>query len=228
MDAGLYNAASGMSAEMIRQDAIANDLANASTPGYKADRVSQQSFGQILLRNTMSGAQIGSMGAGVVVGEAVTDTSPQAIEETGDPMDFAIEGEGWFSVQGPAGQSFTRNGRFSLDAQGNLTTAQGYPVAGRNGPVRADADGKVDPADIQVVLVQNPTKAGDGLYTGGQGGAGEPGRVRSGALEGSGADPTRSMVDMIASMRAFEAGQRAITTLDETLGKAANDVGRIP
>src|SRR5919108_838 len=111
MDRGLYIAASGMLAEQIRQDQIANDLANASTPGYKADRTSQHTFNDLLLANSAAGATVGT--------------------------------------------------------------------------------------------------------------------VQSGALESSGADPARSMVDMIASMRAFEAGQKVIQTIDETLGKAVNQVGNV-
>jgi flagellar basal-body rod protein FlgG len=103
-------------------------------------------------------------------------------------------------------------------------------VLGRDGrPLTLGADGKVDPRQVDVVLLTNPRKGG-GNYV-----AGTPGRpagllagqVRSGALEGSGADPTQAMVDMIASMRAYESGQKVIQTIDSTLAKAASEVGRM-
>ena len=100
-------------------------------------------------------------------------------------------------------------------------TAQGDAVLGRGGqPVKLGADGTVDPRRLGVVALTNPRKDGDSLFTGTAGGA-AAGKVRAGALEGSGADAARSMVDMIASLRAFEAGQKVIPTIDETLGKAA-------
>ncbi|HEV3001118.1 MAG TPA: flagellar hook-basal body protein [Solirubrobacteraceae bacterium] len=227
MERGLYIAASGMLSEMQRQDLIANDLANASTPGYKADRTAQHSFAEMLLANRRTGATIGSLGTGVSIAGQVTDLAPQALRETGEPLDFAITGAGFFGVQTPDGLRFTRNGRFMADGSGRLTDQLGNPVVGRGGgPVTVAADGTVDPRQLGVFDVPNARKAGDGLFTGAAGGPAEA-SVRSGALEGSGVDAARTMVDMIASLRAFEAGQRVITTIDSTLQKAANDVGRV-
>jgi flagellar basal-body rod protein FlgG len=227
MERGLYIAASGMLSEMQRQDLIANDLANASTPGYKADRTSQHSFAEILLENRRSGEQIGSLGTGVSIAAQVTDLAPQSARETGEPLDFAISGEGFFGVQTAEGLRYTRNGRFTADAAGRLTDQLGNQVVGRDGgAVTVAGDGTVDPERLGVFAVQGARKAGDGLFTGEAGGQ-AGGAVRSGALEGSGVDAARSMVDMIASLRAFEAGQRVITTIDSTLQKAANDVGRV-
>src|SRR4051812_16487091 len=114
MERGLYIAASGMVAEMVRQDQIANDLANASTPGYKADRASQSSFGDLLLSNTLTGHPIGPLGLGARIGRIETDTTPAPLRETGEPLDFAIQGEGWFAVQTSQGLRYTRNGQFAL------------------------------------------------------------------------------------------------------------------
>ena len=227
MERGLYIAASGMLSEMQRQDLIANDLANASTPGYKADRTSQHSFAEILLENRKTGEEIGSLGTGVTIARQVTDLAPQASRETGEPLDFAITGDGFFGVQTADGLRFTRNGRFTADGQGRLTDQLGNQIVGRDGgPVTVAADGTVDPAQLATFTVQDARKAGEGLFSGTAGGAAE-GQVRAGALEGSGVDAARTMVDMIASLRAFEAGQRVITTIDSTLQKASNDVGRV-
>ena len=227
MERGLYIAASGMLSEMQRQDLIANDLANASTPGYKADRTAQHSFAELLLANRQTGATIGSLGTGVSIASQVTDLSPQPVRETGEPLDFAIMGEGFFGVQTAEGLRFTRNGRFMADGNGRLTDQLGNPIVGRDGrPVTVARDGTVDPAQLGTYDVQNARKVGEGLFSGAATGPAQA-SVRSGALEGSGVDAARTMVDMIASLRAFEAGQRVITTIDSTLQKAANEVGRV-
>ena len=227
MERGLYIAASGMLAELRRQDQIANDLANAATPGYKSDRSTQQSFGELLLANSKSGQAVGSLGLGVQIDETTTDWSPQALRQTDEELDFAIAGEGFFAVQTGEGVFYTRNGQFSLSPQGVLTTARGDIVLGQNGaPIRAGADGKVDPDAVGVFNVTNPRKVGDNLVAGTAGGA-AAGQVQAGFLEGSGADPARSMVDMIASFRAFEASQKVVRTLDDTLQLAAGKVGSL-
>jgi flagellar basal-body rod protein FlgG len=230
MDRGLYLAASGMLAEQVRQNQIANDLANASTPGYKADRTTQQSFGNLLLTNSQTGQTVGSQSTAVQVTGEVTDFAPQPVKDTGEPLDFAIVGDGFFALQTPNGTRYTRNGQFTADAQGRLVTPEGDRVLGRNGgPLTLGADGKVDPRQLGVVLLTNPRKGGGNYVTGTPGRpAGQiAGQVRSGALEGSGADPTQAMVDMIASMRAYESGQKVIQTIDSTLGKASSEVGRM-
>ena len=228
MDRGLYIAASGMLAEQVRQDQIANDLANAATPGYKADRTTQTSFDSLLLANSVTGQTIGAQSTAVEVDKVTTDFTPQPSRDTGEPLDFAITGPGFFAVQTPGGVAYTRNGQFTADAQGRLVTAQGDPVLGRGGaPLKVGADGTIDPRRIDVVALNNPRKTGDSLVTGTPAGNGAAGQVRSGALEGSGANATTAMVDMIASMRAYEAGQKVIQTIDDTLGKASTQVGSL-
>src|SRR5256885_6008467 len=228
MERGLYIAASGMLAEMVRQDQIANDPANASTPGYKADRATQRSFGDILLWNTVDGQTVGPLGLGSRIDTIVTDDSPAPARDTGEPLDFAVVGEGWFRVATPQGVRYTRNGQFALSPQGFLIDGMGNQVMGQGGgPVRAGADGKVDPRQIGIFTLTGVRKIGNSYVTGAAGGK-ATGTVRQGALEGSNADPARSMVDMIASFRAFESGQRVIRTIDETLAKASNLVGGMP
>jgi flagellar basal-body rod protein FlgF len=227
VERGLYIAASGMLTELQRQDQIANDLANASTPGYKSDRTTQKSFGDMLLENEKSGQTVGSLGMGVQIDSKVTDFTPQPIRPTDEPLDFAIEGDGFFAVQTATGTMYTRNGQFTVNPNGQLTTAKGELVLGQNGqPVTVGADGKADPKAIGNFALSNPRKIGDNMIAGTPTGQGA-GNVVSGALEGSGADPAKSMVDMIASFRAFEAGQKVIQTLDETLGKASSSVGSL-
>ena len=227
MERGLYIAASGMLAEQARQDLIAHDLANASTPGYKADRVASASFGEMLLHDTRSGQTIGALGLGTQIAEQVVDTSPGPLRDTGEPLDFAVEGEGFFAVRTAAGVRYTRDGQFAASSRGTLVTAAGNDVLGPGGgPVAVGADGRVAASAIGVVALTNARREGDTLFTGTAGAAGA-GSVRQGALEGSAVDPVHTMVEMLGSLRAFEAGQRVITTIDSTLQKAANQVGSL-
>jgi flagellar basal-body rod protein FlgG len=230
MDRGLYIAASGMLTEQIRQQQIANDLANTATAGYKSDRTAQRAFGSLALVNTLTGQPVGSQSLGVAVDKVVTDFTPQPSRDTGEPLDFAISGQGFFAVQTANGTRYTRNGQFSESADGELVTPAGDKLLGRDGrTIQVGKDGTVDPRRLDVVLLTNPQKTGDNLVTGTPGPiAGvTAGQVRAGALEGSGADPARSMVDMIASLRAYEAGQKAIQAIDDVLGKASNNVGTL-
>ena len=225
MDRGLYIAASGMLAEMARQDLLANDMANTSTAGYKADRVTQRSFSEVLLSNTKTGAAVGPIGSGAAITKQVTDLAPQTHKETGEPLDFAVAGTGFFAVRTGQGTRYTRNGAFQTGANGQLTDQLGNAVLGQNGrPVTVGADGTVDPRNLGVFTVTNPRKAGDALFTGAAAGR-ATGAVKSGSLEMSGINPARTMIDMIASLRAYESGQKVIQTIDTTLGQAASRVG---
>jgi flagellar basal-body rod protein FlgG len=227
MDSGLYIAASGMLAEMVRQEQISNELANANTPGYKSDHSAQAGFGELLLHNTVTGAPVGSLGLGVQIAETKTDLTPAPAHETGEPLDFAIEGEGFFAVRTAAGVRYTRDGQFTSDAEGNLTDTAGDPVLGPGGaPVRLRADGTVPAADLGVVQLEGARKVGDTLFTGNPTGA-AGGRVRAGFLEESAVDPARTMVQMIASFRSLEADQKSIQTIDETLSESAGQVGAL-
>ena len=164
---GLYIAASGMLSEMVRQDQIANDLANASTPGYKPDRATQRSFGDLLLSNTRTGQPVGRLGLGTRVDRIVTDLSAGPIRVTGEPLDFAIAGEGYFAVRTPQGIRFTRNGQFTLSPQGTLVTALGAEVLGPGGaPIQVGANGRVNPGQVGVFTVPNARKVGDSLFAG--------------------------------------------------------------
>src|SRR6202000_3439383 len=122
------------------------------------------------------------------------------------------------------------NARSPGDPGGRLVTQSDAPVLGRSGqPIKVGSDGKVDPRLLNVVLLNNPKKAGDNYVTGTPGAvAGQvAGQVRSGALEDSGADATTSIVDMMQSMRAYESGQKVIQAIDDTLGKAASSVASV-
>jgi flagellar basal-body rod protein FlgF len=221
MNRGLYVAASGMLAMQARQDQLSNDLANAATPGYKQDRTAQKAFGELLVRNVAGDQQVGTMAAGVRLEEQTTDLRAAPLRSTDEPLDLGVDGDGYFGVQTDQGVRYTRNGRFAGAADGTLVDQMGNKVLGGDGkPVKLKTDGTVDPAAVGVFALTNVVKAGDGNFTG-RSTAQAAGKVRTGELEGSGVDAARTMVEMMASLRAYEAGQKALTTIDDTLGKAA-------
>jgi flagellar basal-body rod protein FlgF len=227
MDLGLNIAASGMVAEQVRQDQLANDLANASTPGFKPDQSSQQSFGQVLLANTQGGPAIGSINQGVSLGKTSTDLAPGSLQETGEPLDFAIAGSGFFAVKTAQGVRYTRDGQFTTSAQGVLTDASGDPVLGQGGSQIKVATGAAVPASaVGAFEVPGAVKQGENLYTGTAAGKAS-GTVHQGSLESSGVDAAKVMVEMITSLRSFQSGQQAIQAIGQTLQEAASQVGSL-
>jgi len=227
MDLGLDIAASGMVAEQVRQDQLANDMANASTPGFKADETPQHSFGEVLLANTQGGSAVGAVDEGVSLGKTFTNMTPGSMQETGEPLDFAIEGNGFFAVKTPQGIRYTRDGQFTTSAQGVLTDAGGDPVLDAKGAqIKVSASGTVAPTAVGLFEVPGAVKQGENVYTGKA--AGKPtGTVRQGSLEGSGVDAAKAMVEMITSMRSFQSGQQAIQAIGETMQEAASQVGSL-
>jgi flagellar basal-body rod protein FlgG len=227
MDLGLDIAASGMVAEQVRQDQLANDLANASTPGFKPDETPQHSFGEVLLANTEGGTAVGAVNEGVALGKAYTNMTPGTMQETGEPLDFAIEGSGFFAVKTAEGVRYTRDGQFTVSSQGVLTDANGDPVLSAKGAqIKVSSTGTVPASAVGVFEVPGAAKQGENLYTGKA--AGKPtGTVRQGSLEGSGVDAAKSMIEMITAMRSFQSGQQAIQAIDQTLQEAASQVGSL-
>lgn len=151
MPSGLYIAASGMDSTLMRQDVIANNLANASTIGFKQNRAVDLAFPTYLIArlhdqrmNVLDGTAelrptIGIMGGGVIPQEVATDYSQGAHLDTKNPLDVALNGPGFFSVLSPDGKTFlTRDGSFSLDSNGRLVTKDGLPVLGHNGEIYID------------------------------------------------------------------------------------------
>ena len=156
----------------------------------------------------------------------VTDFTPQPLKDTGEPLDFAIIGDGFFAVQTAQGTRYTRNGQFTANAAGPARRRRRRPRARPQRPPDDDRrrrQGRPAPPERRAAA---PTRARPATTSSparpGAVAGQVAGQVRSGALEGSGADPTQAMVDMIASMRAYESGQKVIQTIDETLGKAAS------
>jgi flagellar basal-body rod protein FlgF len=156
---GWYTGASGMTAQQVRLDAIANNLANVDTDGYKRDVAVHKAFAQLLLRRMNDDGEtrgpfgsadlapvVGKIGTGVENNELFTELEQGALKETQSDFDFALDGAGYIAVQTPYGERYTRNGSFVLGREGFLETKEGYPVLGENGPIKLKANNfTVDP-----------------------------------------------------------------------------------
>lgn len=226
---GLYSAAAGMEAQQLQLDAVSNDLANVSTDGYKSERVA---FGDLLYnRVDIAGTETGA-GAGAEARVIGRDESQGALQETGNPLDLAIEGDGYFQVTRPDGSvALSRDGAFSLDANGSIVDSQGnrlsppitLPAGVTASKLRIAADGTVVAdgktlGQIKLVTVPAPgglTPEGGGLLVPGKR-SGDPrpasGTIHQGALESSNVDIGRDMATMMTAERAFQMSSTAIQT----------------
>jgi flagellar basal-body rod protein FlgG len=234
----------GMRVQWLRHEIVANNLANASTPGFKQDDLdilpAVPSPGSAHALTLWPGP-----GADPVQVVPWTDFSPGPLRDTGRSLDVALSGPGFFEVQTPRGPRYTRAGGFSLDGQGVLVTADGLAVLGQRGPIVLRSDrvqisesGEVR-ADGQVVdslrVVDFPTpyplaKEGHGLLVLAEGAGPQPAagyRVVQGALEQSNVNAVGAMVRMIEILRTYEAHQRAIQAVDDTDRQAVNEIGRV-
>jgi flagellar basal-body rod protein FlgG len=229
MDLGLNIASAGMLAEQVQEDQISNDLANASTPGYKASSSVQQSFGSLLLQNTATGQSIGSVETGVEISKGQTNLTQGPIENTGRSLDFAVTGTGFFAVRTAEGVQYTRNGQFSVSDKGLLTDQYGNDVLSQSGsPIKAGAAGTVPTSAIGLFNVSNPSQLGNNNFSGKASGGRASGQISSGELEGSGIDPIQAMVQMESALNAYTAGQQTIGTISQTMQESASTVAQVP
>ena len=250
---GLYTSAAGMLAETQRNDVLANNLANLMTSGYRQDTLAVGSFPSMLLSRLEPGrrpVEVGSVGGGVQVVEQRVSFLPGTVQETGVPLDLALSGDGFFVVQtaGDAGaapsEAYTRQGHFGRTADGTLVTADGLPVLGENGVIQLNGRDVVVAEDGSVMVdgvaadrlrvVDFPdrqvlTKRGQALFTAPAGTTPtevQSPQVRQGYLEMANVNPIEAVTEMMALVRSYEAGQRAIQAQDETLDRAVNEIAR--
>ena len=146
---GLYSAAAGMSAQQEQLDAIANDLANVSTSGYQSERVA---FSDLLYNAVDEAGTESSIGAGASAQVIGRSQSQGPIQETGDPLDLAIEGEGYFQVKSADGQTaLTRDGSFGVDANGTIVELRGQPL---EPPIKLPAG--VSASEVRIATRRRP------------------------------------------------------------------------
>ncbi|WP_192036493.1 flagellar basal body rod protein FlgF [Halomonas sp. YLGW01] len=241
MDRILYTAMSGAKQSLDQQAVVSNNLANASTAGFRAQL-------QAMRAVPVQGDGVLPTRASVAATTPASDFTPGPVNATGRDLDVALHGDGWLAVQDAGGgEAYTRRGDLQVDANGVITSA-GRPVVGEGGPIvvplnarlSVGADGTISaigagqgPEAIAPVgrmkLVdanQAPLARGDdGLFRPAPGGpavldADEAVRLSSGALEGSNVSPVESMVAMIDTARRFEMQMKTIQSADENAQRA--------
>ncbi len=247
MDPLTFTAASGLRSRMEALDMLANNLANADTGGYKADR---EFYTLYLSAEAADGAAAAGSPASVLplIERPWTDFSQGALRVTSNGTDLAISGKGFFAVDGPSGPLYTRNGAFRLSAAGNLVTAEGYPLRSTGGPpvqLRADSpfevltDGTVSQAgqiagSIEIVDFPNAealAKRGENYFFNSDPKAvpvrAASAQVHQGKLEGSNVGTAEAAVRLVSVMRQFEMLQKAIVTGGEMNRHAIEEVARV-
>ncbi len=251
---GWYISASGMNAQQNRLDAISNNLANVDTTGFKRDVPVSKSFSDLLIRRTKADGVyetpfgsadvapiVGKLGLGVETNELYTDFEQGSFKSTETSTDMALGGKGFFVVQTPDGERFTRNGNFLLGKEGILLTKEGYPVLGENGPIQVkdnkffvNEDGIVfNREDNEIVDRLKVVRFDNERYLKKQGssmwveteisgpyhvaeGAERP-RLLQSYTETSNVNVVNEMVQMIEVNRAYEANQKAVQTEDSMM-----------
>lgn len=246
---GLYAAATALRISGVRHETAAANVTNAYTPGYRSRRLALSPFASLLLyRLTGSGSSpLGRLDYGVTVAQRALDPSAGPLRETGEPLDVALMGEGFLVVATPGGERYTRDGRLRLSPDGLLVDVAGRPVLGDAGPIRVtpgalpsiDPDGTVRAGDqlfgrLRRVRFQRPdllAPTPDGLYASTpDSGPAVPDpatEVRSGFVELANVDLVAESVELMMSLRAFEAAQRVIRAQDETLGLVTTELPRL-
>lgn len=242
---GMYTAAAGMAAQQRRLDTLSNDLANVSTTGYKHVRVAFRDL--VYTQAARGGAEGVSVGSGAAVRSLGRSTQQGAMRDTGEPLDVAIQGDGFLAVRMPDGRTgLTRDGHLRLDSQARLVTADGLlldppvqlPAGTQPDKVSIGADGTISSEGkihgklrLVTVAAPNALDGADGnvfLPSRGSGAitaAGPRTTVSQGQLEASTVDIGGAMTDMISTQRAFELASKAIQMQDQML-EVANGVKR--
>jgi flagellar basal-body rod protein FlgF len=237
---GIYTSASAMRTGIARQDITANNMANASTTGFKRDRL----FVSELIQagdNPMEKTLLEPVEASRFI-----EFTPGPLNPTGNDTDFAVQGNGFFEVTGEEGPLYTRNGRFQRNNEGKLVDTLGRAVQGDGGDitlpegvVNVSSRGEISVNGtvvdkIKVVDFESPQqlkKAEGAAFANPDALAGEStldnAVVRQGFLEASNVETMQEMVEMISTARNYELNARMLTTQDQTLQRTVNDIGRI-
>jgi flagellar basal-body rod protein FlgF len=249
---GMYSAVSAMIMNAARQQILAHNVANIETPGFKQILTNAEEWaktpvlyspGNLLQNQRLS--YVGLLGLGTELGPQVTDFTQGGLQLTQNPLDLAIEGEGFFRVRTPQGDRYTRDGRFLRDAQNNLVTVDGYfvlsdggqPIRLPDGEVMVLPDGTIQVNGAQVARLglarfadpRAELQREEGNLYSGPAASTEQGPVRvvQGALEMSNANPTQLMTQLVEVGRAYEAALKMVQNQDELLGKTIASLGRI-
>jgi flagellar basal body rod protein FlgG len=244
MDVSLYQAAAAMNATERWQELISENLASASVPGA---RKGEMSFSAV---QAGLAAASGSTNPGYVIPSVTSSVNFQQgeLRPSGNSMDSALEGPGFFTIQLPNGQTaYTRNGQFQLNAQGQLVTNQGNPVLSDNGPVQFDpnnssaitisatgdvSQGADKKSTLKLTEFNKPgllTAIGGGLYRADnpavQPSASTTTHVRQGFVEAANSSPTTEMANLITAMRMFDANAKVLQMQGDRMSREISDLG---
>lgn len=247
----LYTAGTAMLTDSRRMDVISNNLTNVETRGFRADTLVTQSFRDMLISrindpNLRQSSYVGPHNTGIHIDRVYTSFAQGALEATDLSTDLALAADGFFVVDTPNGERYTRSGSFSVDVDGYLTTPTGYYVMGQGGPLYVGSanftvgpDGAVTVNGVQTDVLRTVRfgdngllrKEGDTLFYNLDPAANPPAdetvEVRQGYLENSNVDTARELVDMITVYRHYELNQRVLRMIDESLGRAVNDIAKV-
>jgi flagellar basal-body rod protein FlgF len=242
MDRLIYTAMTGASATMGQEAAVAHNMANATSTGFKTEL---HKLRAVQVQNAQMPTR-----AFVVDASVSDDFSTGPLQHTNRPLDMAVQGKGWFAVQMPDGtEGYTRNGNFEINANGILQTRTGLPVIGSGGPVTLPPDVEVavgtdgtistvprtgarnSTSTVDQLKLVNPPEAelvrgGDGYFrlAGGNPAPADPAvRVASGYLEGSNVNVVEQMVSMISLARQYEMQTKMLSTAQE-MDRAASQL----
>ena len=225
MDRLIYLAMSGAKATLQRQDSLANNLANASTTGFRAEL---QAFRAVPVLGDGASTRVYALESSIGY-----DPRSGPVQSTGNPLDVAVQGNSWLAVQSLDGtEAYTRAGSLHVNAEGQLVTVAGLPVLGDGGPITLPANASVEVAAdgsisttvpgakpqqagrLKLVTPEVPLQRGsDGLFRSADGAdlpVDRGARVQGGALEGSNVSAVETMVAMIAAARQFDQQMKSL------------------
>ncbi len=245
MNRGVYTVTSGGLAALARLDAATQNLANVNTAGYKAERLVFRVKPLAPNPGDLLDPVLGRTAAQVVQSETVRDFSPGSVRPSGNPLDVAITGQGFFAVATPRGERYTRQGTFAIDGEGYLVTPHGERVQGPNGDLRLPAgeprfaeDGSITvdgAAAGQLKLVgfgDRPPLVPEGatLFAPAPGVVPAPlaaadVHLHPGAIEAANVDIGSSMIELVDVARGYESYMHALHQLDQLSERSINDVG---
>ena len=247
---GLYIAGTGMMLQRRRMETITNNIANADTTGFRRENLVSHSFDEVMI-NRINDApapgftrNVGPMHLGTQIEQIYIDFSSGNLEGTQRSTDLALAGDVFFVMGTPAGEMYSRAGAFYIDSAGYLIDGAGNFLLGENGPIYVGGPNfsvdelggvRVGGEFVDTILVasfeDNATlrKVGDNLFLSEAApmGAANEYRIFQGYIESSNVDISREMVDMLTVFRTYETNQRMVTMIDETVGRAVNDIARL-
>lgn len=241
---GIWTSAAGMLPRMFRQEVAANNLANITTTGFKKDRTFLKSF---LDAELMAEKDRDKYSRLLEVEDTKVNFSQGLLEETRNSLDLAIVGDGFFTINTPQGEMYTRNGNFQINARSQLVNSENLlvmddrnrPIYIREGSVFVAEDGEItidgEPVSkLKIVDFPQPyslEKTANNMFTPIDDGVvpspARSAKVKHGFLERSNVRPVEEMLNMIVFFRNYEADSRILMAQDDTLRRAVNDVGRV-